>query len=88
MKEAGRAWIEERFKYLHHTTGPDEFYDLQLDPHETRNLLDEGASEEAARLAQALHAHLESLALRAATSQAVELDAQTREELRALGYAH
>jgi hypothetical protein len=81
------AWIEERFKYLHHTTGEDELYDLQADPHEKRNLLVDGPSEESQRLADALRIELESLPRRVATPEAVELDAQTRAELRALGYA-
>jgi arylsulfatase A-like enzyme len=81
------AWIEERFKYLHHTTGEDELYDLRADPHEKRNLLVDGPSQESQRLADALRIELESLPRRVTTPEAVELDAQTRAELRALGYA-
>lgn len=81
------AWIEERFKYLLHTTGPDELYDLTRDPHETRNLLADGVTEQSTRLLEALEARLASLPSHASGARVHELDARTREELRALGYA-
>jgi arylsulfatase A-like enzyme len=81
------AWIEERFKVLHHTTGPDELYDLASDPHETRNLLAEGPSDDATRLLGALKSRLEALPSRAGASEAADLDEKSRAELRALGYA-
>jgi arylsulfatase A-like enzyme len=87
------AWIETRWKYLHHERGADELYDLESDPHETRDLLADAADAasspppEAARLRETLLRRLAELASRrAATELAPELDAQTREELRALGY--
>jgi len=81
------AWIEERFQVLHHTTGPDELYDLVSDPHETHNLLIDGQSEESVRLLEALKLRLEALTPRAGGSAAADLDERSRGELRALGYA-
>lgn len=85
------AWIESRWKYLHHESGADELYDLERDPHETRDLLAEAAPNqeppEAARLREALLRRLAELSSRKADAGAApDLDAETREELRALGY--
>jgi broad specificity phosphatase PhoE len=80
------AWIEKRYKYLHHVKGEDELYDLASDPHETRNLLEEGATEHAQRLRAALEQRVAELRRHEVAPVAPELDPQTREELRALGY--
>ena len=80
------AWIESRWKYLHHVTGDDELYDLEADPHESRNLLAD-ETDEAKRLLDLLTGRLRRLSQDAPASIVPELDEATREELRALGYA-
>ena len=80
------AWIEERFKLLRHTSGAEELYDLRADPHEQHNLVATGATPDALRLRAALEEHLNAHAPRGEGIPA-EIDPQTREELRALGYS-
>ena len=60
---------------------------LEADPHELRNLLRDGEPEPARRLADGLRAHLEALPRHVEGGVPVDLDAETRAELRALGYA-
>lgn len=74
-----------RWKLVHREGGPDELYDLQEDPGETRNLLGPGAppppvAEDLLRRALAV------VASRPATGERMELDEATIEQLKALGY--
>ncbi len=81
------ALVERRWKYLHRSIGSDELYDLAADPYETRNLA--GAKpEEAARMQARLRARRAELeAARGGEPSARAVDAETRAELEALGYA-
>jgi arylsulfatase A-like enzyme len=78
------ALTEARWKLLQHTAGPDRLYDLASDPYESRDLLAEGEAPQAERLRRALDERLRSL--RRTTPLAPEVDSETAEELRALGY--
>ena len=82
------AFIERRWKYLHHLTGDDELYDLEADPHETRDLLQGAAPAAAERLREALASRIAELRSSAlATDRPPELSEEAKQELRALGYA-
>ena len=82
------AWIEQRWKYMHHLTGDDELYDLEADPHEARNLLQGAAPPVAERLREALAARIDELRSSAiAADRPAELSERAKQELRALGYA-
>jgi arylsulfatase A-like enzyme len=74
------------FKYVYHSQGPDELYDLAADPMELHNLVGE-APDRAAALRAALLAYLEGTAVGGAPRTADE-DAfrEHEKELRALGY--
>ena len=73
-----------RWKYVHREGGPDELYDLEADPGERRNLLEEAVppsvAEDLRRRALAV------VASRPEAGGRVELDAATVEELKGLGY--
>ncbi len=74
-------------KYIRHTAGEDEFYDLALDPLETNNLAGQGSDAER-RLARWLarkYSAMSEQPLPGATG-GVELDQEFVEELQALGY--
>lgn len=72
-----------RWKYLAGTDGPEELYDLEADPGETRNLAGE-RRETVRRLRSVLRERLEELPLEVLEPQ--ELSPAVREELEALGY--
>lgn len=81
-------------KLIHYPEGqrPDELYDLVADPRERRNLVakapDAVAADVAAEVAAAiaLQELFWSRLTPAATTEAMELDAETRRKLEALGY--
>ncbi len=76
-----RALLHEEWKYVH---GPrPELFDLEADPRELRSL-----AAERADVARRMRPELESLlgAMASAAAEPVPADAQTREQLRALGY--
>jgi hypothetical protein len=78
---------DERYKYIYQSEGPAAFYDLVEDPGERRDLI-EAPSPDRERLRAVL---AEQFAPRFHTpvrpeSIPRELDAETLEELRALGY--
>lgn len=83
--ERGEKWAlrSEGWKYLRSTGRPDELYDLAGDPGELRDLAPSRA-ELTRRLAGELDARLSALPKPA---QAGELSEETKERLRALGYA-
>jgi arylsulfatase A-like enzyme len=75
----GRDW-----KYVHATEKPDELYDLQSDPFELRNVIDEQP-----QVARRLRERILSLvgdARQPRTAAADSLPAEHLRELRALGY--
>jgi arylsulfatase len=79
------AVVERRWKYIHRTVGSDELYDLRADPYETRNLVGRHP-ELAERMKAALLARARRLSEKAGPD-AESVDAETIEQLRALGYA-
>jgi arylsulfatase A-like enzyme len=79
------ALVESRWKYIHRTTGPDELYDLESDPHELRNLV-KIAPDRAQRMELRLLARRDEL-LADSAPEATSVDPETIERLRALGYA-
>jgi arylsulfatase A-like enzyme len=88
-----RAVIEDGWKLVWGSDGRHELYDLESDPKESHNLVDESSAQpRRARLTQRLE---ELLRRYRATSGSPEgsdaalpaLDRATRDELRALGYA-
>jgi arylsulfatase A-like enzyme len=80
-----RALIEGDYKLIWSSSGPDELYRLSTDPGEAHNLaVDEPERAEAMR--QRLSAYLESLPRPLEAGTPTEVDAETREALRRLGY--
>lgn len=78
-----RAFYEDRYKYVH---GPrPELFDLESDPHETRNLVNE-LPEQAAQLRQNLESFLARQPKSQAGSAIKKADIEVRERLAALGY--
>jgi arylsulfatase A-like enzyme len=75
----------ERYKYILHSAGEDEFFDLEHDPRELRNLIDE---EHAAKdeLARWLTEKYKAMIEHPLTDQVGEVDPRYVEELKALGY--
>lgn len=73
------------WKYVVHTKGKDEFFDLRADPLELRSLLDPPSpvKESLGRKARQAMASLEREGARV---RPVPFEPRTREELRALGY--
>ena len=77
----------DRFKYILHSEGDDELYDLQADPLELRNLIGEGLPEEqelSGWLARKYQWMVENPLFEA--SEGVQIETEYIEELKALGY--
>ena len=75
----------ERYKYILHTEGEDEFFDLERDPRELHNLIGEEhpVKDELARwLSEKYQAMIEN----PLTDQVGEVDPRYVEELKTLGY--
>ena len=93
-RRASHGWVDEsvhvardeRSKYIRHSAGENEFYDLAADPLETKNRAGLGDAREE-RLARWLDLKIDSLP-RSETSdiEALEVDEEFVEELRSLGY--
>jgi arylsulfatase A-like enzyme len=75
------------WKYVVHTEGKDEFFDLRSDPLELRNLL-EAPSPVKDRLGQIAREAWASLSSEGASVRPTPFDPRMREELRALGYVN
>jgi arylsulfatase A-like enzyme len=73
------------WKYVVHTEGKDELFDLRSDPLELRNLADGPSSVKEDLRRQAREA-MASLAREGAQVRPVPFEPKTRDELRALGY--
>lgn len=72
-------------KYILHTEGGDEFYDLRRDPRELSNLASSDSPEKA-RLREALEKMLTAMREQGSSLGDQEIEARFVEELRALGY--
>lgn len=77
----------DRHKYLLRELGPDEFFDLELDPLELEDRSAE-ASTEASALRALLEARIEIYRARGAGAEPAPVSAEWAEELRKLGYAN
>ncbi len=76
-----------RFKYILHSEGPDELYDLASDPRELENLIGEGLPEEQRLLRWLTSQYREKLSDRRYDADASnQIEQQYLEELKALGY--
>ncbi len=73
------------FKYIHHSHGKDEFYDLRDDPFESINLID-FPSEDKERLMKILGIKYNILSAQSLEGGDSKIDKKFLEELRALGY--
>ena len=84
--EAGEKFSlqDGRYKYILHTAGRDEFFDLAADPHELDNRID-APSADRDRLRAALAAEIARLE-RGPRRTAPAVDQKTLDRLRALGY--
>jgi len=77
---------DERSKYIRHSVGENEFYDLASDPLETSNRADLGDAREE-RLARWLELKIDSLTKpQMSVIEDTEVDEEFVEELRSLGY--
>jgi arylsulfatase len=87
-----RMYRTERYKLMVDVKSPEatELFDLSEDPAEGRNLYRGPSDPRAASLRRAMDAVVAKLAregrARASSEEPVELDPETREQLRALGY--
>jgi arylsulfatase A-like enzyme len=86
MKKGGWMMVREGLKYIEEESG-SYLFDLDSDPAERRNLAAElpGRAEDMRKAAEALRLHV-VLGAREAPTAETELDAETREALRSLGY--
>lgn len=82
-----RALFDGSWKLLWNSQGRHGLYDLGQDPGERANLAGRN-SERVARMASLLDRYLASLPRPGAAGPPRELDAATREALKALGYVH
>ncbi len=76
---------DERTKYVLHSHGEDELYDLRADPLELENLVGRGLALET-EWRRRTHAAFEALTAEAAERAVPEVSDEHREDLRALGY--
>jgi len=79
------AAMDGRYKYIRNSHGPDEFYDLALDPHESVNLAG-GGSEPERRLREWLLRKLAELARDHRVEGDQAIPEKMLEDLRSLGY--
>ena len=79
------ALQERRYKYVHWTEGPDEFYDLASDPFEIRDLIGKGLPDEE-RMRKALLEMVATLSVQSESIVQPTPDDGVKERLRALGY--
>ncbi|MBI4004253.1 MAG: sulfatase [Candidatus Omnitrophica bacterium] len=78
---------EGALKFIRSPDGRHELYDLERDPAESRNLIAELPGQAAAMEAKLVR-HFKALKPVGSPEPVPELDAVTREQLRALGYLH
>ncbi|MGH0031398.1 MAG: sulfatase [Myxococcota bacterium] len=80
------ALVEPRWKFVHHTAGGEELFDLERDPYELDDRIhEEGAV--AARLREALQARLAAVSEgRVVPESAATVDEDTLRQLEELGY--
>lgn len=79
------ALQDKDWKYIHHTHGQDEFFNLKEDPYELQNKLDT-LKEEAKSLRQVLDGILKQRLEGGSPQPEKELDPETLDELKTLGY--
>ena len=80
------ALQSDRYKYIYHFAGDDEFYDLQSDPYELDNLLIGNVGADAEVLKDQLLALFAGMVENSASIGSGAVDPALLEELRALGY--
>lgn len=73
------------FKYIYHSEGKDEFYNLRYDPFESKNLID-FPSEERDRMKKILKLRYDILSKQTIENVDSQIDKKHIEELKALGY--
>ena len=79
------AFQDLNFKYILHTEGKDEFFNLSEDPFEMNNIIDI-PSEEKEKIKSLLKQRIDYLAKHAIEGRTQKIDKKVREELKALGY--
>jgi len=79
------ALQSDRYKYLLHEPGEDEFYDLEADPLELENLIGSDAREREA-LETLLRGRVDVYRARRLSGDDVEIPAEWLRELKDLGY--
>jgi hypothetical protein len=80
-----RSVHHENWKFIWATDGRHELYDLSRDSGETNNLVTQ-LPEQAAAMQAGLQERLAGMSAIGGQEQTPELDPETREQLRALGY--
>jgi arylsulfatase A-like enzyme len=85
--EAGDVYALQdlKFKYIYHSEGKDEFYNLKDDPFENKDTIDL-PSEDKDRMKQMLKLTYDLLSKRTIQKAEAKIDKKLREELKALGY--
>ena len=85
--EAGNKYAlqSKEYKYIYWTEGPDEFFDLRVDPYEINNLINSGSQQERDLRATLLKKINESQQ-DAGTEQPLTVDKKAIKQLKSLGY--
>lgn len=91
--EARRSWDRGeiyglqnlQFKYIYHSLGDDEFYDLRYDPFETKNIID-FPSLPRDKMKKIVELYYKTLSHQTITDSPAPIDKRHMEELKALGY--
>jgi arylsulfatase A-like enzyme len=85
--EAGETFCLQslRYKYIHRTEGPDEFFNLLEDPYEVNNLWDQGLLEEKIFRQELLN--IVTKLKKESSADYMMVDEEALEQLKSLGYA-
>jgi len=78
------ALLDNEYKYIYHTLGKDEFFDLRKDPYELNNLIGSGTEEEI-KLRNAIISKIKLLKQDSGAKIEFE-DKEAIEQLKSLGY--
>ena len=74
-----------QFKYIYHSQGKDEFYDLRYDPFETKNIIDFPSSPRD-KMKKIVEVYYKTISHKTITDSPAPIDKKRLEELKALGY--